>query len=213
MFFNYKDKNYNIIIEKKKKTKNLYLRVKDDLNIYITSSIYTSDNEIIRIVENNKKYIEKILDKREAKLSDSGFYYLGKKYEIVRINDNNITLGNDKVFIPIDIDDKKLDNWYRKEAEILFSKYFEICYNRFDRRIVKPSLSIRKMKTRWGVCNIKFKKVTLNLELMKKPLECLEYVIIHELAHLIEANHSKIFWDIVEANYPNYKIVRKILKE
>ena len=69
------------------------------------------------------------------------------------------------------------------------------------------------MKSRWGVCNVKEKIVTLNLELMKKKIECLDYVIVHELSHLVEANHSARFWKVVEANYPNYKEVRKQMKD
>ena len=69
------------------------------------------------------------------------------------------------------------------------------------------------MKSRWGVCNTKTKRVTLNLELIKKNISCLDYVIVHELSHLIHANHSKDFWDLVEKNYPEYKKVRKLMKE
>ena len=69
------------------------------------------------------------------------------------------------------------------------------------------------MKTRWGVCNTRNKRVTLNLELIKKPLFCLDYVIVHELSHLIHPNHSKDFWLLVEDNCKNYKQIRKLMKE
>ena len=68
------------------------------------------------------------------------------------------------------------------------------------------------MKTRWGVCNTKDKKITLNLELIKHDITYLDYVINHELSHLVYSNHSKDFWNLVEENYPNYKIVRKKMK-
>ena len=68
------------------------------------------------------------------------------------------------------------------------------------------------MTSRWGVCNSKLKRVTLNLELIKKEPYCLDYVIVHELSHFIEMNHSNRFWKVVEANYPNYKEVRRIMK-
>ena len=61
------------------------------------------------------------------------------------------------------------------------------------------------MTSRWGVCNSKLKRVTLNLELIKKEPYCLDYVIVHELSHFIEMNHSNRFWKVVEANYPNYE--------
>ena len=66
------------------------------------------------------------------------------------------------------------------------------------------------MTTRWGVCNIKTHVITLNTELITKDIRCLDYVIYHELSHLIEANHSKKFWAIVEENCPDYKKWRKL---
>ena len=68
------------------------------------------------------------------------------------------------------------------------------------------------MLTRWGVCNPSKKTVTLNTELLKKDIDLLDYVIIHELCHFFEANHSKNFWYLVGLAYPNYKEARKRLK-
>ena len=69
------------------------------------------------------------------------------------------------------------------------------------------------MTTRWGVCNTRDIRVTLNLELMKKPIYCLDYVIMHELSHLIYPNHSSDFWAVVEENCKEYKEIRKIMKD
>ena len=69
------------------------------------------------------------------------------------------------------------------------------------------------MKTRWGVCNRRDNVITLNTELLKKDIDLIDYVIIHELCHFYEANHSKKFWDLVSIYYPDYKNARKRLKE
>ena len=69
------------------------------------------------------------------------------------------------------------------------------------------------MTTRWGVCNTKSKVITLNTELFKYDIECLDYVVIHELSHLVHANHSKEFWNVVSKYCPNYKILRNKLKD
>ena len=69
------------------------------------------------------------------------------------------------------------------------------------------------MKTRWGVCNIISHTITLNLELMKRDISYLDYVIIHEMSHLIYGDHSSRFWALVEANMPNYKKYRDEMKE
>ena len=86
-------------------------------------------------------------------------------------------------------------------------------YQIFPKKIPYPHLTIRRMTTRWGVCNIKLKRVTLNLELIKKDLKYLDYVIVHELAHFIHPNHSRDFWNLVAILVPNYKVLRKEMRE
>ncbi len=203
---------YNVIIERKRSTRNTYIRVKDNLNIFVTCNILTSDRYIIQLINSNSKQILKMIEqvKKRQRKKDS-FYYLGKKYDLVYLNKKGITFGENKVFVNPDFD---LDKWYKKEAEEIFQIELNKMYNNFVYKIPKPSsLTIRKMKTRWGVCNVKTKKITLNLELIKHRIECLDYVIVHELSHLLFANHSKEFWKCVEDNYKDYKKIRKELKE
>lgn len=211
MEFEYKDKSYEIVVLKKRTTKNLYIKVKDDLKIYITCNTFTSDREIKRIVDNNRKSIERMLDRAimlEEKKQD--FYFLGKKYDIVYTNIDEVSLGENKIFLSKNID---LDKWLKKQALKIFSEHLENCYENFTRSIPHPSLRIRKMKTRWGVCNTKTYVITLNLELITKDINCLDYVIYHELSHLVEANHSKRFWTVVEENFKDYKKYRALTND
>lgn len=69
------------------------------------------------------------------------------------------------------------------------------------------------MKTKWGTCNIAEKRIWINLQLVNKPMECLEYVITHELVHLIEKNHTNRFHALVEEFYPIWKEARKLLSQ
>lgn len=211
MYFKIQDELYDVEIVKKFSTRNTYIRVKDDLTIYVTTNTFVSDREIEKLLKKSEKSIEKMINTKKKKEEyDNNFYFLGKKYDIVYTNDGSITLGNGKVFLDKRID---LDKWYKKEATRIFKERFNYNFNKFSRKIPYPSLTIRKMKTRWGVCNTRDYKVTLNLELIKKDISCLDYVINHELAHLIHANHSKYFWEVVEENYPRYKETRKVLKD
>lgn len=211
MEFEYKDKSYDIVVLKKRTTKNLYIKVKDDLKIYITCNTFTSDREIKRIVNSNRKSIERMLDRAimlDEKKQD--FYFLGKKYDIVYTNIDEVSLGENKIFLSKNID---LDKWFKKQALKIFSEHLENCYENFTRSIPHPSLRIRKMKTRWGVCNTKTYVITLNLELITKDINCLDYVIYHELSHLVEANHSKRFWTVVEENFKDYKKYRALTND
>ena len=202
---------YEIEVIKKRTTKNTYLRVKEDMKIMVTCNTWTSDKEIENIIIKNQDSIVKMINKQLKKqANNSKFFYLGKEYDIIYTSDMGITFGEQKVFINRNVD---LDKWYKKESKSLFEARLNYWHNRFTRKIPKPTLTLRKMKSRWGVCNTRDKRVTLNLELMKKDINCLDYVIVHELSHLIEANHSSRFWSVVEENYPNYKEIRKVMKD
>ncbi len=210
MYFCYEDNKYPIIIEKKMRNKNTYLRVNAKLEVKITTNTFVSDKVIKKFIEDNYEVINKMIDKRlRTKEFDNTFSYLGKTYEPIITNDKNVVLGETKVFLPKEID---LNKWYKKQASTLFLERLDYWYNLFTYKIPYPSLKIRKMTSRWGVCNNKLKTVTLNLELIKRDISCLDYVIVHELSHFIEPNHSDKFWKVVENNYPNYKNIRKQMR-
>ena len=210
MFIDINDQKTEVIITKKKGNKNTYLRVKEDLKLYVTTSFFMSDRKIKNIIEENMDSIIKMYNKQEFKQDlKKGFYYLGKKYDIIKSNTKEPILGEEKLFVPTDFD---VDKWLKKQATKLFKERLDYWYSNFDRKIPYPSLTIRKMTSRWGVCNSKLTRVTLNLELMKKDIACLDYVIVHELSHFIEMNHSDRFWKVVGSNYPNYKEIRRIMK-
>lgn len=209
--YKYNDKEYKVQIEKKKTTKNLYIRVKEDLTIYVTCHTRTSDALIQKTILDNQKAIEKMITRREKLQKEKEyFYFLGKRYDIVYNNQVDIQFGENKVFLSHDFD---LDKWLKKQALALFRTHLEYCYASFSRTIPKPSLRIRKMKTRWGVCNTRDKIITLNLELIKKDVKYLDYVIYHELSHLVYPNHSTNFWKVVEENCKDCKKFRKELNE
>ena len=184
------NKEYPIEIIRKN-NKNTYLRVKEDLKIYVTTNKFVSDKEIEKFIMKNSDSIVKMIEKMKNRVKKKEeFYFLGKKYDVIRTSNEGIALGNEKVFVNKYITPEEVDKWYKKEALRLFSERLELAYNSFSRNIPHPTLTVRKMTTRWGVCNTKDHRVTLNLELMKKPLFCLDYVIMHELSHLVYPNHS-----------------------
>ena len=210
MEFQYNGNSYNIIEKKKKTNKNTYIRVKNDLNIYVSTNIFTKDKEIIKLIKDNEKSIIRMINNQLKKIeSNTGFFYLGNKYDPIYVEYCDISFGDSKVFINKNLD---IDKWYKKEAKKLFKEHLDYLYSNFSENIPYPDLKIRKMSTRWGVCNTKLITVTLNLELIKRDTKYLDYVIIHELSHLIEANHSARFWKIVERNCPDYKKIRNEMK-
>lgn len=104
---------------------------------------------------------------------------------------------------------KVLDAWYRQELNIIMHPLFAKWEKTMGLRVEK--LKIQKMRTKWGSCTPKLKSIRINLELIKKPSECLEYVIVHELAHLIEPSHNRRFKAVMDKFLPNWRQIQKQL--
>lgn len=211
MYLEFDDKSYKIEIIYKN-NKNMYLRVKDDLRIVVTVPFGIKDKVIMKFISDNIEYIKKVLSSKESIKSrkKDKFEYLGNLYDICRINEKKVVLGDNRVFIGNGVN---VDNWYKKQANIVFDEYYNKCFNKFKESKIKPILKIRKMSSKWGVCNIGNGSITLNLQLIKLDPKYLEYVIYHELCHLKYHDHSSKFWSLVEKYVPDYKLIRKEMKD
>ena len=211
MQFKVNNEIYDVVIIRKRTTRNTYIRVKEDMKIYVTTNTFTLNIFIKDLLEKSYNEIAKMIETQKRKnINNDGFYYLGKRYNIVYKDVRGIKLDENNYYMKEGYD---VDNFYKKEASKIFKEKLEENYNKFTRNIPEPTLRIRKMKTRWGVCNVRTHVITLNLELIKRDPKYLNYVIMHELSHLIHGNHSKRFWNLVEENCPGCKKIGKEMKE
>ena len=202
------DKYYDVEIIKKN-NRNTYIRVKDG-KIVVTTNYLTSKSSITKLINDNIGSIIKMLNidnKKQDKLDN--FYYFGKCYDVI-YGFNEIELTDNKIYAS---SSKELNKYLLKKIKLIYQEHLDYWYSQFEEKIPVPNLKIRKMASRWGVCNIKNHNVTLNYELSKYDITCLDYVIVHELSHFIHHNHSKEFWLLVGKYYPRYKEARKMLKE
>lgn len=204
------NKEYDVVIIKKR-NKNTYIRVKEDLKIYVTTNILSTQSYIKTLLDNNTEAIKKMIEEqiRQIKKKDY-FYYLGEKYEVFIDNVDEVKFLDDAIFVE---SEKQLEKWKTKKIKQIFEERLNYNYNRYEENIPYPKLKIRTMKTRWGVCNKRDNSVTLNSKLIEYSIDKLDYVIIHELSHFIHFNHSKEFWKQVEKYTKNYKQIRKELKD
>ena len=194
------------IIVNRKRIKNLYLRVKVENKIEVSANFYTTNKEILKIINDNKAFIIKANNKLKAnKLKPNKIMYLGDELSLIE---------SDKIFID--------NNYiYAKSEEDAVNYIYSLCYDVFRNRLErimnmfdnlpKFTLRVRKMKTRWGVCNKNSMTVTLNTELITKDVNLIDYVIVHELCHFKHMDHSPKFWNEVAKYYPYYKQARKEL--
>ena len=206
MTFNYNDIEYKVNIIRKN-NKNLYIRVINN-EIIVTCNYLITNKQIIKIINDNKNTIIKMIDKSNKKEElNNKFIIFGKEYKVIYGYEFNIE--DEIIYIE---NEKKLNKWLNNYILNTFNNHLMLWYNKFEENIPEPNLKIRKMKTRWGVCNLKNNNVTLNYELIKYDIECLDYVIVHELSHFIHPDHSKEFWELVSKYKKDYKILRKKLK-
>ncbi len=199
------DYNINIIY---KDVKNANLKVKPDGKVILTAPFDMSDKEIEYILDKRDTWIRKQLElfskNRETKrelVSGENFIYLGKNYRLKVIEADYEKSKLNRKYFELYLKDKNnyikkeklINNWYKSKADV----YFKEIVDRYS-KIVKVkvnSIKIRSMKTRWGSCNPKKSYINLNLELIKKPKVAIEYVIFHELTHLLHYHHDRNFYN------------------
>lgn len=185
-------KNITIKLENKKNIKHCYLRVLSPQILEIKANVYFSLNDAKKLIEKKLEWIEKSLLKLEEKsLKEDEYLYFG---EIKKLSDLNI---------------KNIDLFYKKDIV----NYIPFLVEKYSKQmdLYPSSIAYRKNKRTWGSCNHK-NDLKFNILLMKFPIEIMEYVVIHELAHIKHKNHSKKFWDLVKVHCPNYREVEKLFK-
>ncbi len=193
-----------------KKIKNIYFRFKNDLKLYVSCNLLVNQNQIIKMIKENEKSIYKMYLQMLKKSNDQKiFAILGDEY-IVNIDSSlkKVFIEGNKIYGKSLLD---IEKYYLIEAKKFITVRFNRCANLFT-YLPECKLTFRKMTSRWGVCNTKLKKITINTELYRYDVSLIDYVIIHELCHLFVPNHSPKFWNEVSKYYPHYKSARKLLK-
>jgi predicted metal-dependent hydrolase len=152
-------------------------------------------------------------------VSGESHYFLGRRYrlEVIEVTGkSHIALnGNNTLLLSTSTDTSKekrlklLDEWYREQIK----RRLPALLNKWQAIVgVEPNhCGIRKMKTKWGSCNTSEKRIWLNLELAKKPPECLEYILVHELVHLLERHHNRRFKAFMDEFMPKWSLHRDTL--
>jgi predicted metal-dependent hydrolase len=216
---------------KRQRRKTLALHILNDARVEVRAPKWVSKRDIESFVQERTSWALQEQKKALQKLASQASYcdgqyhdYLGQKYPLSITEAGRASIYfQDDIFIisvrdPNDEEQIKatLERWYRRQGEVFFAQRLAICYqglpiDTLDFRPL-PDLTLRKMRNRWGSCSSKG-AVTLNSLLMKMPLECIDYVIMHELCHLWEFNHSKAFYQLMSRLMPEWKRHKALLEE
>ena len=179
-------------LENKKNIKHCYLRILNSDLIQIRANKYFTIFDAKELINRKKDWIEaSILKMRKKSINDDEFLFLG---EVKKLEEYQI---------------KNIDIFYKNEIKKILPQKVEEFSKKMN--LFPTSISYRKNKRTWGSCNHK-NGLNFNILLMKFPIEIMEYVIVHELAHIKHKNHSRDFWNLVTVYCPNYKEVEKLFK-
>lgn len=213
-----------VMIKYRKNMKNIYLKVEKNADVVVSAPPRTPNYIIKKLIQEN---IDEIKLRRNNILTN-GYtvkqYVTGEKHiifgkefvlEVILGNKNVIKLSDDKIILVIKDKDQDrgqiVTSYLRK---VLYNKALEFI-NKYEKimGVHAEQLRIKKMKTRWGTCNIEAKRIWINYELIKYPIECLEHIVVHELTHLLETNHTPRFYELLGKYYPNFRENDKLIKE
>ena len=210
-----------------KDIKNVHLSVHPPQGRVTISAPLQMDLETIRLFSISKlgwirKQQSKLKNqKRETPreyITRESHYYLGQRYLLKVIEQKakpKVVLKHNAIELYIrkgtSITKKEeiLQGWYRQQLKKLALQYVTKLEKKINIKV--DQINIRKMKTKWGTCNPNAKRIWLNTELAKKPIESIEYILVHEMVHLIERKHNEKFTACMNKFLPKWKHIRKEL--
>ncbi|MBW9267389.1 MAG: M48 family metallopeptidase [Candidatus Thiodiazotropha sp. (ex. Lucinisca nassula)] len=208
--------------------KTLAITVHPDLRVTVVAPEGTDLDTIRKKVHKRGAWVRKqqrefelYLPKQPARrfINGESHRYLGRQYRLRAERGGENSVKCLRGYFRITTKDKPnpalakkhLDRWYRSRADEVFNQRLDVCSERAAREgISRPGLKIRWMQKRWGSCAPEG-IIMLNLELIKAPKECIDYVVMHELCHLKEAHHGPKFWSLLKRLMPDYLEKRKKL--
>lgn len=210
----------------KKNIKNINLMIlPPNGKVRISAPIRTKDEAIKKIVISKLDWIQKQIAKFEAQpeekkieyISGEDHYVWGKQYQMIikHAQRNSIEIIGNKLILYVkeasttQQRQKIMIEWYREQLKDRLPQLFE----KWEKIIgVKAeSVRVKDMLTRWGSCNTRDKRIWINLQLAKKPIECLEYVVVHELVHLLEKSHNMVFKGYMDEFLPDWPTTKNLL--
>lgn len=211
-----------------KDIKNLHLSVHPPEGKVTISSPEFYDLEKVKIYaatklgwikKEQRKFKNQARETERLMITQESHYLFGERYllEVVDAKKNSVSLKGKKMRLCVtDTNDVALKRevlykFYRKELRKKLSTLVDEFATKMQ--LEAPEFKIRTMKTKWGSCAVSNERLWFNIELTKKPIECIEYVVVHELVHLLERHHNKRFILLMDQYYPTWRTQKNLLNE
>lgn len=223
-----KNKSYPLQILTSPTRKSIGIQVYPDCSVKVRVPKRLSQNKIDEIIKSKESWIAKKIEffqqnqpqniKPKEYISGESFYYLGKQYKLKIIGSKSNLIEHTRDVIFIHKTSKRntkniLTKWFFNQAKEVFEERLKVNFEIFSKHYEYPFpiLKLRKMKSRWGSMSNKG-NMTLNSHLIHTPIECIDYVIMHELCHLKHKNHGKRFHQLQAKFNSNYKEIKRKLE-
>jgi predicted metal-dependent hydrolase len=210
----------------KKDIKHINLRVKPNLEVIMSVPFKTTDKHIEYVLNKRSDWIKdklafyklKPAELKKEYVSGENCAFLGKNYrlKVIQSSKEEVKLkgGYLNLFVKNTNNFQKkkylLEQWYKDKAQYHIQKAFKKYQVIVKKDVAK--IRIRKMKARWGSCNPQKSYINLNVDLIKTQTRCIEYVVFHELTHLIYPNHDKNFYNYLSLHMPNWQKIKNKLE-
>lgn len=214
-----------IKVIKKTNMKNLYLRVKQGSGEIVLTAPKVSDEYIMQFVRTKLEVLRQHIEDSKKRNTDSDKKFVdgekhflwGKAYTLRVVDSKDFpAMSENEIFIYVkDLSDSKeiernLNEFYRRELRLKLETFLKLAEDMAG--VSSNEVRIKNMKTRWGTCNIKDRRVWVSLNLAKYDEICLLYILLHELTHLKEKNHTKRFYKILDETFSMRKECDEMLK-
>jgi predicted metal-dependent hydrolase len=214
-----------IEVKKSKRAKQFWLKANVSEIYLIAPTVNYEISQVMRFLDSKKEWILKTLEYYErvqsnyveANLKSGTISFLGKRYNLQITKDiaPSVIVSDNLSKITFHVTDRRkykddLKQWYFAQTRRIVSERLNLIRKRNPSLPAYNKVSIKNQRSRWASCS-ENGNLNFNLILAALPIEIIDYVIIHELAHLIELNHSNDFWNIVKMTDPEFQTHRKLL--
>lgn len=205
-----------VTIVRSGRRRSLGIQVMPDLSIKVSVPSFYPKFMVNKFLKDKEDWIREAqqrLQTTNLRENDNEYFYLGKKYQLsLRQNQKSIVELGDKLYVASSNEKyikTYLESWYKQQAKKIILERLHH-YAQIGGHTYK-SVALTSATTRWGSCSAQ-KTLNFNWKLVMAPIEVIDYVICHELAHLVELNHSRDFWETVRKMFPLYRQYRTWLK-
>lgn len=209
---------------KRQRRHSITAHIRRDGVIEVKAPLLYRESDMLAFLNQHRRWIFNHLDRlqnadnqQKKYVSGEIHHYLGEKYtlQVVESNTNSVKIEGNSLIVNSkspEIVEKLLNNWYKNQAKTVFSELLPPIIGKFRKYNVAPTkIGIRDMRSRWGSCSRKG-HISLNLQLIKLPENCIRQVMIHEMCHLVYFDHQAGFYALMTEMMPDWKLWKKQLK-